>query len=90
MITRDFLVFTFWMGVFVSICLIASPVILFVALRNEKNQINKFVYSIIIIILDICLVTWFLYHIHGAKTTLPTLINFYFEYFKTSPNFLRR
>jgi hypothetical protein len=90
MITRDFLVFTFWMGVFIITCLLASPVILYMALRHEKHHINKFVYISIVIIFDICLITWFLYYLHQAKTTLPTLIMFYFEYFKTSPNFLRR
>ncbi len=85
-LTRPFFVITFWMAILITIVLILSPVVFFYATRHEKQLIHRVIYGGIVAVIDMALVTLFLGHIHRAGTTLPVLLNFYYEYFKTTPH----
>lgn len=85
MITNTYLNSTLWIGIVIIVMIVLSPVILYIAMRNEKILLHKILYLIVVIVADSCLVGWFLHHIHSAHITLPTLIRFYLDYWRTTP-----
>jgi len=85
-LTRPFFVTTFWMAIIIAVLLIASPAVYILAIRHEKQPVHRILYGVLIAVIDTLLVSMFLNHIHRAGTSLPVLLNFYYEYFKTTPH----
>lgn len=76
---------TFYFGIAVTVFLVVSPFIVFLASKNEKNRLHRILYVLIAFITDCGLIGWFLIHIHSHGLTLPELIRCYVDYFRHNP-----
>jgi hypothetical protein len=84
-LTRPFFVLSFWIIIFIVLVLILSPLVYYLVTRREKEATSRIIFGGIILFIDAALITVFLIHIHHAGTSLPALLHFYVEYFKTAP-----
>ncbi|GEM_PF-2276312 len=86
MITRIFWETTFYFGLAVILFLALSPLIVYIASKNEKNISNRVLYIAIAFIADCGLISWFLMHIHHFGLSLPYVIRCYIDYFRNNPH----
>lgn len=86
MLTMAFWETTFYFGIAVIVFVVLSPLIVYMASKNEKNAPHRVLYIVIALIADCGLITWFLMHIHRFGLSLPTLIRCYLDYFRTTPH----